>query len=82
MPSKLTQTINAVYSIADIKALIVADMAARGFKTVDHIDVKEPWAFDDRPYPADRDRPHFEGFEIRLNIDVPEPKPVLTTRGG
>lgn len=81
MPSKLTQTINAVHSIADIKALIVADMAARGFKTVDHIDVKEPWTFDDRPI-ADGERHVFSGFEIRLNIDVPEPKPVLTTRGG
>jgi len=77
MPT-LKQSLKAVYSPEEIKLLIIKDLRERGFANINGDDVQEPSDFETvqreaRPY-------QFEGYEIRKDLPIPEPKPKITLR--
>lgn len=80
MPAKLVNALNAIYSITDIKALIVADLRSRGFPDIVSDDVKEPDEFNNPHQVRETGSrpPEFAGFEVRKEIPV---KPLHNSRG-
>lgn len=80
MPT-LKQSLKAVYSPEELKLLVLKDLHERGFLAVNADDVCEPDEFEPITAEVGSYRP-FQGYEIRKDLPIPEPKPKIALRDG